>query len=72
VSGFPNPVQQTWTVSGWTLSLRDTGGSGCAGGVVGQYTLAFTYLCNTMTMTSISDVCTERGGCVNGLVVTRN
>lgn len=65
-------VDQTWSLSGETLSMTDVSGSACSGSEVGTYTLAFTASCAQMTLTEIADPCTGRGSCVNGLVVTRH
>jgi hypothetical protein len=63
-------VDETWSLSGETLSIADTGGSGCTGSQVGTYTVTFSASCAQMTLTEIADPCTGRGTCVNGLVVT--
>jgi hypothetical protein len=65
--GGSSTVEQTWSVSGTTLTIAD---NGCAG-VQGTYTLAYESSCNQATLTRISDTCSMRGDCVNGLHVTR-
>jgi hypothetical protein len=64
-------VNQTWSMTGDTLQITDTGGSACSSSSVGVYTVAFSASCNQATLTEIDDLCTGRGDCVGGLVVAR-
>ena len=66
--GGSSTVQQTWSVSGSTLTIAET--DACVG-VQGTYTLAFDSTCNKTKLTRISDTCSQRGDCVDGLNVTR-
>ena len=64
-------VDQTWSLTGDTLSITDTGGSSCGSSSVGTYTVAFSASCNQATLTEVDDLCTGRGNCVGGLVCAR-
>jgi hypothetical protein len=61
-------VQQTWSVSGDTMTIADIGTT-CAS--AGTYALAFDASCGQVKLTEISDPCAGRAPCVNGLLVTR-
>src|SRR4051812_49621219 len=53
-------VEQTWSVSGSTLTIAD---NGCAG--AGTYALAYDSSCKQLTLTVVSDACTTRSDCAN-------
>jgi hypothetical protein len=61
-------VQQTWSISGDTFTIETD--SSC-GSSLGVYTASFNASCTQLTLTEISDACTGRGSCVDGLVSTR-
>jgi hypothetical protein len=64
-------VDQTWSLTGDTLSITDTSAGACSSATVGIYTIAFSASCNQATLTEIDDLCTGRGQCVGGLVIAR-
>lgn len=60
-------VQQTWSISGHTFTIATDSSCGSSPGV---YTISFNSSCTQMTTTEVSDSCSGRGPCVNGLVST--
>ena len=66
--GSSSTVDQTWSLSGSTMTIADVNDS-CTS--PGTYTLTFDASCASFDLARISDPCSTRGDCVDGLHVTR-